>query len=1006
MAFNLNNIGQKIRTAFASAEAKDREATILKLVSAIKAQRSLYRKEIIDWKNARAAALQPENPRRKLLIDLYEDILSDAFIFGITDTRKKRVSNKAFAITNAAGEVDEEKTKLLQKRWFNDFIKHAVDATYYGYTLLYPKELDKNGHIKKMSLVYRDHIVPEKTEILQNSYDTKGVDFTQAPYNKWTVWINHDQFLGLLDKAAPLWIFKKHSWQNWDEFEEMFGIPMRTAKVASTDPRVQAEVDKWLQDFGSSNYARFPEGVEFDIKESNSRDSFNVFNEKRKACNEELAFLIDGNSEGSKDTGSRAKSETIIDSTQALIALDDETSVRFIVQDELLPFLISIGYPFAEDDQFIWNENTKLSPKERLAIFKGVKDLGYRVKKEQIETELDVELEEIEIDEDPPEPKLPKTPKNKTGLPVYDAPPPPPKRKATANFKKPHAHSGSCGCGAVDCYRTIDFSLFNALSDDEEEFLRQYFDDPDSINWYYKDFKITHNKLLEGLQQGFNGIDADFESEDHIMMQLFHANVHRFGVDKTFKEIMDLNKILKTSKDFSEFRKRAKAMFPNYRENWLRTEWDQAHTASRFGARYLQMMKDIDIAPFWRLVAIIDRGTTKMCRSLHEKVFSKLDAKAWQFLPPNHWKCRSDAEDVLGSYTGEITSFDDAVAEDPEGYERMVKSGFAVNWGDAKQVFSATQSYLHNAGVEPLDVQSLTFKDYNMEEHDKIMDKEDLSTIKLIFDSLTDRSGLAKIMDVFEFPLWMEKTVFDNAEEKLRNNLLDVLKNPSEVFWHTEGETGYKTFLKFYKNETIEVLTSYKDKETAKVISIRNLEDPDSVRKGLLLYTPKEHISGRMAQYESFGNAYKRISFNDENGGFIVQHKLHGANEITGNLATSKILQKIGKSVELLPVGEDKTADALVNNVEWEFKLLKDYKNLFNTIKREVKRASKQSPNVLLHIAGSYDQEQVIRGLIASVSNDSERLVKFITVLTPDEKWFMFSRKQIESREFIKILKK
>ncbi len=1002
MAFNRTDIGNAFKTVFASAETKEKEIAVRTLVNAIKRQHSLYRKEIIDWKNARAAALQTENPRRKQLIDLYEDILSDAFIFGITDTRKKRVSNKAFSIVNGKGEVDDEKTKLLQKRWFNDFVKYAVEATYFGYSLMYPKELDKNGQIKKIALVYRDHIVPEKTEILKNSYDTVGNNFTEAPYNKWVVWVNHEDFLGLLDKAAPLWIFKKHSWQNWDEFEEMFGIPMRTAKVASTDPRVQAEVDKWLQDFGSSNFARFPEGVEFEIKESNSRDSFNVFNEKRKACNEELAFLFDGNSEGSKDSGSRAKSETIIDSTQALIALDDETSVQFIVQDELLPFLINIGYPFSEDDQFIWNENTKLTPTERLAIFKGVKDLGYKVKKEQIETELDVELEDEEIieeettTEDPPEPDPKEKQKKK---------PPVKKPEARANFKQPHAHSSSYECGANDCYRTIDFTLLNALSSDEEEFLKRYFENPDSIKWNYKDFKITNDKLLEGLKEGFNGVDTDFESEDHVMMQLFQSNVHRFGVDKTFKEIMDMNEILKTSKDFSEFRQRAKVLFPNYRERWLRAEYDQAYNTSRMGARYIQMMKDIAIAPFWRLVAVLDRGTTKICRSLDQKVFSKLDVKAWQFLPPNHWRCRSDAEDVLAGYKGEVITFDDAVAKDPEGYERMVKTGFAVNWGDAAQVFSSTQSYLHNAGVEPLDVQSLTFKDYDLKPRSEINNSEILSTVPLLFDVLADRSGLAKFTDVFELPVWIQKTLFESTEARIRNNIKDVMTNPSEVFFHTEGEVNIKTFLKFYKGETLQIITSFENKEIAKIIKVGTIDNADKVRKGLLLYTPKEHIASRLAQYESFGTEYKKISFNDKNGGFTVLHNLHGANEIKGNLITSKILEGIGKSIELLPVSDIKTADALMNSVEWEFKLLNDYTNLFNTVKREVKRGSKQSKNVLLHIIGKYDVEEVIRGLSAAINNDTERLVKLISILTPDGKFYTISRKQIETKEFIKILR-
>lgn len=995
MAFNRTDIGNAFKSVFASAETKEKEIAVRTLVNAIKRQHSLYRKEIIDWKNARAAALQTENPRRKQLMDLYEDILSDAFIFGITDTRKKRVSNKAFAITNAKGEVDDEKTKLLQKRWFNDFVKYAVDATYFGYSLVYPKELDKNGHIKKMALVYRDHIVPEKTEILKNSYDPVGTNFTEAPFNKWCVWINHEDFLGLLDKAAPLWIFKKHSWQNWDEFEEMFGIPMRTAKVASTDPRVQAEVDKWLQDFGSSNFARFPEGVDFEIKESNSRDSFNVFNEKRKACNEELAFLFDGNSEGSKDSGSRAKSETIIDSTQALIALDDETSVQFIVQDELLPFLINMGYPFAEDDQFIWNENTKLTPKERLDIFKGVKDLGYKVKKEQIETELDVELEEEEIkDEDPPEPD-PKPKKKVTTK----------KPEARVNFKTPHAHSSSCECGADDCYRRIDFSLLNALSDDEETFLKQYFENPDSINWSYKEFKKTNDKLLQGLKEGFNGVDTDFESEDHVMMQLFQSNVHRFGVDKTFKEIMDLNEILKTSKDYSEFRQRAKVMFPNYNERWLRSEYDQAYNTSRMGARYIQMMKDIDIAPFWKLVALLDDGTTKICRSLDQKVFSKLDVKAWQFLPPNHWKCRSDAEDVLSGYKGKVSTYDDAVLADPDGYEKMIKSGFNVNWGDAAQVFSNTQSYLEKAGVDPLDVQSLTFKDYDLEPHSNINETVTTSEFPLLFELFKDRSGLAKFTDVFESPVWMEKVLFESTEAKLRNNLKDVITNPSEVFWHTKGDINYKTFLKFYKKETVQVITSFKEKEIAKIISIKNIDKVDEVRKGLLLYTPKEHIASRLAQYEAYGSDYKKISFNKENGGFIITHNLHNASELQNNLLSSKLLADMGKAIELLPVSEVKTADALVNGVAFEFKLLTNYSNLFNRVKEEIKRALKQSPNVLLHINNKFNQDELIRGIHAAVSNDKTEKLKFIGLVFNDKRFFLFSRKQIETREFVSILK-
>ena len=72
------------------------------------------------------------------------------------------------------------------------------------------------------------------------------------------------------------------------------------------------------------------------------------------------------------------------------------------------------------------------------------------------------------------------------------------------------------------------------------------------------------------------------------------------------------------------------------------------------------MMDDIEIAPYWKFDAILDERTTVVCHSLDGKVFDKRDKNSWKFLPPLHFKCRSDALDIL-DYDGEVTSFDDAI---------------------------------------------------------------------------------------------------------------------------------------------------------------------------------------------------------------------------------------------------------------------------------------------------------------------------------------------------------
>ena len=810
MKFNRAAISDYFTNMIGGGKDKEYERAVTQMVEAIKRQRTLYNKEIRDWKNARAAALDPIMPRRKPLIDIMEDLLDDPFIFGRSETRKLRISNKGVAIVEKTGEINWDKTALLQKRWFNNFIKYTLDSIYFSYTLMYPKELDSEGFIKTLSFVYRDHIIPETTEILTNPYDLNGEDFSEGILKKWTLWINHEHSIGLLNKAIPLWIFKKHSWQNWDEFEEMFGIPMRTAEVASTDPKVKREVDKWLKDLGSAGWARFPEGVKIDIKESNSRDSFNVFNEKRKACNEELATLFDGHSETAKDTGSRAKSGEIINSTEKLITLDDETFVMFVINDDLLPWLREMGYPFDETDKCIWNDNETLSPKDRLEIFKGVKELGYKIKKEQIETELDVEIvEEIESTE----------------------PPTPPENRSTVNFKTPHNHA--------DCGADRDETPVNLrdLTTEEESFLRQLYENPDSISWNYNEFKASHTPLLDAIKRGFGKMDFDFDSTDHRRMRAWMNNIHRFGVDKTQAEVYELNQMLKSPdvKSFNDFRNKVKAVFPKYKDTYLQTEWDHANASSNMAARYLEMMDDIDIAPYWKFDAILDERTTVVCNSLDGKIFDKRDKNSWKFLPPLHFKCRSDALDILEDYDGEVSSFEDAIKADPDGWERMQKQGFDVNWGDSDEIFTEAQSYLKKLPQDhtPINVDDLGITDFGLMEWAKVK-KHDFPKKAVTIQSHIDKTGMARIITSENLPVWIDAETVKMGDD-LFTQIKETVSNPDEIYWSDSGNVPQTIFLRFYKDGVLKVTT-----ESVMITDFEMIADADTVRKGLLVNTPKQ----------------------------------------------------------------------------------------------------------------------------------------------------------------------
>tara|TARA_R110002051_G_scaffold297564_2_gene363969 strand:- start:25086 stop:27539 length:2454 start_codon:yes stop_codon:yes gene_type:complete len=799
------------------ANKKEVESAVIKMVESIKRQHSIYRKEISEYLAARYLAEVQELPRQKRLQDLYDEIMRDPFIFGRAETRILRISNKKLIIVNEAEEAQDDKTKLLQKGWARQLTKYNLASIYYGYTLPYIKELGEDGLVKKVDMVYRDHIVPETCEILKSPEDRTGERFDEAPYTRWMYFVKTPHSLGLLDKAAPLYIFKKHSWQNWDEFEEKFGIPMRIAKIASQDKAVQREVDKWLKDLGSSSYARFPEGTELDIKETSTTDAFQVFNEKRKAANEELATLFDGHAETVKTGGSQAKVATIMEGTQDLITLDDEAFNLDIWNDEILPLLREQGYPFADGDMVAYDENVASTPEERLKIFTGVTKLGYKVKKEQIETELDVELEDVV---EPPTPPPTTTKKEDT-------------ENRLPNFNTPHNHGG-CGAEYAD-YRVIDTTIVNAdISPDEEKLLKAIY--AGNVNWNYNEFSHTHGRLLKGLMKGYGNVGIDYDADDHKMIAAMRGSVHRFGLDKTTAEIFQLNQIIKDPAvdSFAKFRERALKVFPNYNQTWLKTEYQQAFVVGQMSERYQEMVSDIEDAPYWRLVAVLDDGTTTICRGLDGKVFRKDNAETWKFLPPNHWKCRSDAEDVIDANDDEVLDMRGAIGNDPDGFANMQKSGHDVNWGDTGQVFSASQSYLKKVAAVPIEPLDFTYADFGLSK--TLKSSLNAPTTAFKYAEKLDDAGRVVLLDVDKMPRWGNQLLFKTLDEKLLNALPNALKTPDEIYWNeTVGKMTY-TYIKVYKEFTMQVVVEFSRTDSAQIIFINTLTDANEVRKGLLVH--------------------------------------------------------------------------------------------------------------------------------------------------------------------------
>lgn len=359
------------------------------MVDIIKRQRRLWRTEITQWQAARYARYHTDYPRTYQMDEVYKDILLDGHLTGITENRTLRTTNKHYAIA-IDDIVDDKLTEFIRdKEWFEHVIQWAHESIYHGHSLIWIKELDKNG-IKKVELIDRGLVIPEHHVLLYDYDATEGIDLSDvADILLFAQFYNP---VGLLEKAAVYCILKRHSWGSWDEFEELFGIPIRIAKIASQSETVKNEVAGWLEEMGSAPFGVFPIGTEVEIKENTKTDAFNVFFKKIEALDKELSKLVLHQTMTTENGSSKAQGSVHENTLEEVIYADEKKMLSFL-NNRLLTAMRNLGYAIPENAKIIVEQTT--NPKEQIDIDHKMMTAGYVLKKDYLERVYGVEIESL-----------------------------------------------------------------------------------------------------------------------------------------------------------------------------------------------------------------------------------------------------------------------------------------------------------------------------------------------------------------------------------------------------------------------------------------------------------------------------------------------------------------------------------------------------------------------------------------------------------------------------------
>lgn len=356
---------------FNLAKASDREKAKGMVAQLMQQTQSFTRAEIGTWRKAWQIASDVENPRRTMLYQLYRDTEVDLHLSGCTEQRRGMLKARTFRLEDSKGKASEEALAIFDATWFKDFIDYVFDAILWGHSLIELGDVVEDATGRKayseVTLIPRQHVIPEFGRVLIDPSDDiqNGLSFREGAFVGSLIEVGKPKDLGLLLKATPQAIAKKNMLAFWDNFGQIFGMPMRIAKTSSRDKKDIDAISRMMEEMADMFYGVFHENVDIQLIESTRGDAFNVYDRRIERANSELSKLILGQTMTIEDGSSLSQSQVHLEVLERLVESDCDR-LRDIINNQLLPRMVVHGFP-VKGLRFNWDYSQDYTPEQQVA---------------------------------------------------------------------------------------------------------------------------------------------------------------------------------------------------------------------------------------------------------------------------------------------------------------------------------------------------------------------------------------------------------------------------------------------------------------------------------------------------------------------------------------------------------------------------------------------------------------------------------------------------------------
>jgi phage gp29-like protein len=383
---------KKLNTVKNITEKKPDKADVRKKITI---QTPLYRvrTDIQDYKNAVIAAEQIVMPQRYQLLQVYNQCVLDAHLTAAMTQRKNLILCRNFVVNNKDGKENEEKTKLIQQKWFRDFLDYSLDSIFWGYSLIQFDSLIDDV-FKCVELVPRQYVKPELHIVTDTFNGIEGTDYLENPWKNWCIGVGRTNDLGLLLKVAPLVIWKKNALGAWSEYVEKFGSPIRIGKTDATDFNSVQAMEDMLSNMSVASWGLFRLDDQIELKADTRQDAYQVFDMMINRCNSEISKLILGQTATMDEksfVGSAEVHERVLDN----VSESDNFFIEGVLNYQLKPLMVTKGL-LSPDDNLCSVEDDELSLLDKSKIdIELIKTGKYKLTPEYIKEKYNTEVIEV-----------------------------------------------------------------------------------------------------------------------------------------------------------------------------------------------------------------------------------------------------------------------------------------------------------------------------------------------------------------------------------------------------------------------------------------------------------------------------------------------------------------------------------------------------------------------------------------------------------------------------------